>query len=66
MEITFTVYAVAFWAAIIFTVIGAMLGLMGVWVKGFWDNEVGAKLIITDLIFAGTSVAVAAMTKWLG
>lgn len=66
MEVTVSLYAVAFWAAIFFTGFGALLGLLGVWVKEFWESETAVKLLLTDAIFAGTSILVAAMTKWLG
>ena len=66
MEITLSLYTVASWAAIFFTGFGALLGLMGVWIKEFWESETVVKLLLTDAIFAGTSILVAAMTKWLG
>lgn len=66
MEITLSLYTIAFWASIFFTGLGTLLGLMGVWVKEFWESETCIKLLITDLIFAGTSIIVTAMTKWLG
>lgn len=60
------IYAATFWGAIGFTTIGALLGLAGVWIKGFWQSETAPKLIITNVILAGTAVIVAAITKWLG
>lgn len=61
-----TLYSVAFWATIFFLVLGAVLGLIGVWIPEFWKSDVGAKLIATDFIFAGTALAVAVVTKLLG
>lgn len=58
-------YTIAFYAAIFFTVIGGILGLLGVWVKDFWKNEIAAKLLMTDFILAGTSIVVAIITKFL-
>lgn len=55
---------IAFWATVGFIVFGGVLGLIGVWLKDFWRNEVGPKLLITDLILAGTSLAVA-LVAWL-
>jgi hypothetical protein len=66
MEIVISLYELTFWAAIVFTAIGAFLGLLGVWVKSFWNTELAPKLIITDLILAGSAFAIAAITKWLG
>jgi len=66
MEVTVSIYTVAFWAAIFFTGSGALLGLMGVWIKEFWESETAMKLLLTDAIFAGTAILIAAMTKWLG
>ena len=66
MEVTLSLYTVAFWAAIFFTGIGAALGLMGVWIQEFWRSDVAVKLLMTNAILAGTSILVAAMTKWLG
>jgi hypothetical protein len=61
-----SLYQFAFWATIFFVVLGAVLGLLGTWVNDFWKNDVGFKLIFTDLILAGTALAVAVITKWLG
>jgi len=55
----------SFYAAILFTVLGAVLGLLGLWVEDFWSNDNAFKLIMTDAIFAVTSIIVAAITKWL-
>jgi hypothetical protein len=66
MEVTLTLYSLTFWAAIGFTVFGGLLGLMGTWIPEFWKSDTAIKLMITDAIFAGTSIIVAAMTKWLG
>lgn len=61
-----SVYEFAYWASIFFVVVGAVLGIIGVWVPDFWKNDIAAKLIFTDLILAGSSVAVAIITRWLG
>lgn len=60
------VYTLTFWAAIVFVILGGLLGLLGVWIDDFWKNDIAPKLLLTDLILAGTSVAVAIITKWLG
>ena len=65
-EVTISLYVIAFWLAIFFTVIGAVLGLMGIWIKEFWKSETTIKLLLTDLIFAGTAAIVAVLTKLLG
>ena len=65
MEITLSLYQITFWAAIIFTAIGALLGLMGVWIEDFWKGETAPKLLLTDLIFAGTAIVIACITRWL-
>lgn len=59
-------YEIAFWASIVFTIIGAGLGLLGIWVKEFWRSDTGSQLILTDVLLAVTSVIVALLTKWLG
>lgn len=65
MEVTVTLYSITFWAAIAFTGFGAFLGLMGIWIPEFWKSETAVKMLLTNGIFAGTSVLIAAMTKWL-
>lgn len=45
-EITLNLYQITFWAAIIFTTIGALLGLMGVWIDDFWKGETAPKLLL--------------------
>ena len=66
MEVTLSLFQLSFYAAIGFTILGGILGLMGVWINDFWKNETAVKLIITDLILAGTSIVVAVITKFLG
>jgi len=58
-------YTVAFWLSIIGVCIAGFLGLLGTWVKEFWKNDVGIKLIITDVIITVTAVAVTAITFFL-
>ena len=64
-EVTVNLQQLSFFAAIFFTVVGAILGLMALWVKEFWESESAVKLLITDAIFAVTSIIIAAITKWL-
>lgn len=59
------VYELALWAAIFFTVLGGVLGLIGVWIKNFWSNDIAPKLIFTDVILAVTSIIVAAIMEFL-
>lgn len=59
-------YQLSFYAAILFTVVGALLGLTGVWVDEFWHHEIAFKLFLTDVILAGTSIIVAVITRFLG
>jgi hypothetical protein len=66
LEITLSLYSIAFYCGLFFTLFGALLGLIGVWFHDFWKSDTTVKLLITDLILAGTSIVVAAMTKWLG
>lgn len=58
-------YHFVFWAAIVLTSIGGLLGLLGVWVKEFWKSEAVIKLFLTDVILATTSVIVAIVIKFL-
>ena len=66
MEVTLSLFQLSFYAAIVFTIIGGVLGLVGVWINDFWKSEAAVKLILTDLILAGTSIVVAVVTKFLG
>ena len=61
-----SIQTLAFYSAIFFTVVGAILGLLGVWIDGFWKDDIGPKLLMTDVIFAVTSIIVAAIARWLG
>lgn len=65
MEITVTLSTLAFYAALFFTLAGSLLGLMGVWIDQFWKSDAAIKLLLTNWIFAGASIIVAAITKWL-
>jgi len=66
MQTTITLQQASFYLAIVFTVLGGMLGLAGVWIEDFWKSDTPVKLLLTDLILAGSSIVVAAITKWLG
>jgi len=66
MEVTLSLFQVSFYAAIAFTILGGIFGLMGVWIKEFWESEAAWNLIFTDFILAGTSIVVAVITKFLG
>jgi hypothetical protein len=66
MEVTLSLYTLAFWATIAFTIVGGFLGLLGVWISEFWRSEACIKLLFTNAILAGTSLLVAVITKWLG
>lgn len=55
----------ALYAAIFFTILGACVGLMGVWIDEFWESDFGPKSIWTFAILAVASIIVAAITKWL-
>ena len=66
MEVTLSLSVVAFWATILFTVMGGFLGLLAVWIPEFWKSETCEKLLFTNVILAGTSLLVAVITKWLG
>jgi hypothetical protein len=55
----------SFYAAIFFTIIGGIMGLLGVWFADFWKNDIAWKLILTDIILAVTSIIVATITKFL-
>lgn len=59
-------HLIAFYAAILFTVLGSLLGLTGVWVEDFFESKTVVKLLITDTILAGTSIIVAVITRFLG
>lgn len=56
------------WAMIGFLLIGAGIGMLGVWVEDFWSGRHawGPKLLGTDAILAATAIAVALVMKWLG
>lgn len=59
-------YELTFYATIAFTVIGAILGLIGVWFEDFFRNDIAWRLIVTDIILAVASAIVATITKFLG
>lgn len=59
------IHIYAFYAAIVFTVFGAILGLLGIWINDFWRDETTWKLLMTNVILAVSSIIVAAITKWL-
>lgn len=61
-----TLYLFSFYASIVFTVLGAVLGLAGIWITDFWKSDTGWKLIVTNCILAGASIIVAVITKFLG
>lgn len=65
MEVSVSLFQLAFYAALFFTILGGVLGLIGAWVSEFWKNDLGWRLIITDIILAVTSIAVAVITKFL-
>ena len=60
------VYTIAFWASIIGVCAGGALGLLGVWIEDFWKDELGFRLIMTDVILTVTAVAVTGITFFLG
>lgn len=60
-----SLYTFVFWAAIVCSVLGGVLGLVGIWFEDFFKNETAWKLVVTDLILAGTSIVVAVIIKWL-
>ena len=64
--VTISLQSAAFYAAILFTLLGGILGLVGVWIKDFWKNDTALKLTFTNAILASTSIIVAAIAKWLG
>ncbi len=66
MEMTVSLFQLSFYAAIGFTIFGGFLALLGIWIKEFWESETAMKLLMTDIVFAVTSIIVAVITKFLG
>lgn len=67
MTITITsLYELAFWAAVIFITFSAVIGLMGVWIKEFWESDISGKLLATGCILSLSSIAVAVLARLLG
>ena len=60
-----TIFIVSFWACVSLIVIGASLGLLGLWAGKLIHPDVRYKLIITDFILIATTFAVAAAIKIL-
>jgi len=60
-----SLFQLSFYGAILFTVLGALLGLMAVWLPEFWKTETAPKLLITDVILTAASIVVAIITKFL-
>jgi hypothetical protein len=58
-------YTVTYWCAIVFLVLGCLLGLLGVWMPEFWRNDYAWKLMLTNWILFGASVAGAVITRIL-
>ena len=56
---------VAMWLAIVFVVLGGVLGVAGVWIDDFYKSGVGSKLVLTDIILAASAAVVAAIAKYL-
>lgn len=52
----------AFWLTVACIVIGAVLGVAGVWLP---KTQTGFKLFMTDVVVAVSAVLVAVVTKWL-
>ena len=63
--LTVSLYSLSYYAAIMFTVFGALLGLMGTWIENFWKNDTAPKLLITNMILCAASIVVAVITKFL-
>lgn len=59
-------YDVTFYGTIVFTIIGALLGLTGLWIDDFFQNDAGWKLVATDIILAVSCAIIATITKLLG
>lgn len=59
-------YLISFYACITFIVLGAVLGILGLWVPAFQKDERCYKLFVTDAILFVASLAVAIITKMLG
>jgi membrane protein DedA with SNARE-associated domain len=54
-----------FYAAIFFAIFGSVLGLIGIWHRGFWDNEISIKLIMTDMVLLVAAIIVSAIIRFL-
>ena len=58
-ETTISPYMIAFGLAIFFTIIAAVLSLMGIWIKGFWQSKSKIMYLLTDLLFACIAALIA-------
>ena len=65
MEITISLAQAVFYVALFFTIFGGILGLLGVWIKDFWNSDLAIRLFFTDCIFAATSFVVAIIIKYI-
>lgn len=59
-------FQVFFVACLVMLGVAAVLGIAVVWFEDAWDNEYVWKGMWTSLVLFGTSVAAAAIVRWLG
>jgi hypothetical protein len=57
-----TLHVFAFWVCVACVVVGAVLGIAGIWLP---RTENGWKLFMTDVVVAVSALIVACITKWL-
>ncbi len=58
-------HTVALWTAIVCAVVGTLLGITGIWIRGFFESDLASKLFLTDGVLLAGGVVIAAVTKWL-
>jgi len=51
-----TLRNVCFYIGIGGTVVAGAIGLAGVWIPNFWHNDIGGKLLLTDVIVTVTAI----------
>lgn len=61
-----TLFNVFFILCLVMLGFAAVLGLAAVWVHDFWNTDFGPKALWSSIVIFATSVAAAAITRWLG
>ena len=62
---TKTIYQLTFRGTLFFTLVGVVLGLLGIWLDDFWNNDLSGKLLLTTFVLFSGCFITAGITKGL-